>query len=347
MNPNAPTENYDPNSIFPNLTSTNPTPANIVIQNTYEINDLRSVSDFTGYSFSNYKKCEVKKQLIDCLLNRKLEGCCYWSAELICAGHLGELWEIILYYMAKHIHIGNPKMAVYLEMRYNIFRNILNKGHLTSDLDIRNDEECRKLFAEIMITMSISSRKMSFEGIKINKQNDFDMTYMKERLNAPSMKYAEVIFHSKDPKEIFIALNEFAYAVSKEGCNMTNACYWYEWLIEFDASCKKRKQQCICEPRNHPIDNKHRYDVIWVLWDVLFHYSERLQNKLITNDYVVMVVAGTDHNKEYVFNGGEQKIYAIIKANGYASYQTDVISLSNLQKTYKKVDLSVLSSVAP
>lgn len=272
---------YDPNSIYPAFTTQPPHPSNILVQNTHEINDMRSMTDFKGYSFSNYKKCDAKKQLIDALLNRKLEAACYWTAELICAGHLSEIWEIILYYMAKHIHIGNPKMAVYLQMRYNVFRNIMNKGNINSDLDVRNDEECRKLFAEIMITMSISPRKMSFEGIKINKQHDFDMTYMKERLNAPSMIYAESVFRQKDPKEIFIALNEFAYYISKDGYNMTSACYWYEWLIEFDASCKIRKQQCICEPREHSVENKYRCDVIWVLWDALFYYSKLLKNPLI------------------------------------------------------------------
>ena len=63
--------------------------------NFYEINDIRSHSEYKGISFSKYKKSDVKKQIIQNLLNSKVENANYWCAELICAGHYGELWDII------------------------------------------------------------------------------------------------------------------------------------------------------------------------------------------------------------------------------------------------------------
>jgi hypothetical protein len=263
---------YNPN-VYPQITNNEPISKTIAISETYEINDIRNVTDFRGISFSEYKKTDVKKQLIDSLKNSKIEAACYWSAELLCAGHFGELWEIILFFMSKCIHLGNPKIAIYLEMRYSIFRNIMNKGIYISELDARNDEECRKLFAEIMITLCLSSKKMSFEEIKLKKQDEFDLTNMKERLKADSMEYATPFFRKKDPKEIFIALNEFSYSISPNVNNINSACYWYEWLIEFDASCKKKKLQCVCEYRDVRVENKYRGDVVWVIWDAILHYA--------------------------------------------------------------------------
>jgi len=337
---------YNPNSVYPEVTNNNERPRKITIKETYEINDMRQANDFKGVSFSDYKKGDVKKQLIDAMLCNKLETACYWSAELICAGHFSDLWEIILYFTSKHIHIGNPKIAIYLEMRYNIFRNIMNKANIVNEIDARNDEECRKLFAEVMITLSLSQRKMSFEEVKIKRHEDFDMTYMKERLKAPSMKYAESFFMQKDPKEIFIALNEFAYSISSESANITNACYWFEWLIEFDASCKKRKLQCKCEPRNHPIEAKFRSDVIWVLWDAIMYYGEALNIPLVTKTlqsllrlFCIRYTNACGKRRKYMLYYAISLITETVPVNIHLVENKDLLSsgLSKVNFIYKQV----------
>jgi len=247
-----------------------------------DINDVRDPGQFKGESFSKYKKTEVRSQLLDNMLKGKIEPACYWSAELICAGHFMELWETILHFSAKHIHLGNPKIVSYIEMRFGVFRNIIQQGHHLNELQLRNNPNIRKLFAEIIAVLTYSNRKHSFESIKINRVEEFDMTQMTERLKAPAMKYAEAIFRKEDPKELFIAVNEFAYNISADRRNMLNACYWVEWTIEFDLICRKRKESCLCEKRiEMPVENKYQRDIIWLIWDALDHYAELLENPFI------------------------------------------------------------------
>ena len=247
-----------------------------------EINDIRTPAQFKGISFSKYKKTDVRKQLIENIKNGKLEPACYWCAELICAGHYMEVWEIILHYVGKHIHLGNPKMVIYLEKRFEIFRNIITQGQYLNELQLRNHPTIRKLFAEIISALTLSNKKHSFEPIKINREEEFDMTQMTDRLKAPTVQYIEPIFKKDDPKELFIALNEFAYNISKDRHNMVGASYWIEWTIDFEAICKKRKTNIVCEPRSFvTVEKKFKKDTIWLLWDVIFHYSGLLQNQFI------------------------------------------------------------------
>jgi hypothetical protein len=92
---------------------------------------------------------------------------------------------------------------------------------------------------------------------------------MTDRFKAPTRKYAEEVFMTDDPKELFIAINEFAYNISQDGKNIINACYWIEWIMEFESLCKNKKEKIKCERRsNIPVESKSQMDIIWIVWDL-------------------------------------------------------------------------------
>jgi hypothetical protein len=121
------------------------------------------------------------------------------------------------------------------------------------------------------------------------------------------MSYIEPIFKKDDPKEFFIAANEFAYNISNDKLNMLNACYWIEWTIEFNTLCKKKKNQSACESRTFvKVDPKLRNDIIWILWECIIHYSnyksdfiQQVIQSLFTL-FCIKYSAGSNKKRRYI-----------------------------------------------
>lgn len=246
-----------------------------------EINDKRLQKEFSGFSFSQFKKTEVKKQLIKSIQDGKVETANYWCAELLCAGHFLEIWETIILIMGKHIHYGNPKLPIYIELRIKNFKDIVSNGYVDREIHMRNNEKIRNLFAEIISILCFSQKKHSYDSIKI-KKTDYDLTEINFRLKADNIHYCDGVYKKDDPKELFIAYNEFLYCISKQHANMSNACYWMEWISEYESLCKKQKEGCSCERRGFiPVDTKKQTDIIWMVWDALIYESIK-RHKIVT-----------------------------------------------------------------
>ena len=244
------------------------------------IEDTRWIEEFRNKSFSGYKLTDVKKVLTTSMLNNNIEQITYWVCELVCSGHYIDLWEIALAYMTKYIYTGNPRLPMYVELRFKKFREIINNGYLGNELKMRNNAMIRFIFIEMMFVLSYSNRKHELKRIKIDKK-DFNMDVLRQRFKADTLVYVNKVFKKEDAKDLFIAVNELVYHLEKTK-KIMSVCYWIEWILNFELQCKTKK--CLCAERDYQVDAKHKRDPVWLIWDVLAQQKKHtsLISSLIT-----------------------------------------------------------------
>jgi len=248
------------------------------MHNSADIIDDRISSQFRTSTFSNYKRTRVRDELKlswskDPTIE-VLEDCCYWSAELVCAGHYLDVWESVLSFYSRSIHLANPKLAIYLAMKYDHFANALTQDYLATELDGRNCPDVRQTIAEVVCVLSLSPKLPGgeIEAVKLNPTNEMNFSILSNKLAAPHDQFAGAAFQKDDPHELFVAMNEFAFILQSDATPTSAAWYWIEWTLEFDVYMKKRNQQLqIARRLKVAADIKYQRDVVWLIWDVLFH----------------------------------------------------------------------------
>ena len=194
------------------------------------IDDNRTTAEFKGITYSGFKCSTVMQRLADSMINEKIENACYWCAELICSGHYIELWETLIQFYCKYVHISNPKLSIYMANKICKFRDNMNEADSEQEqLDFRNDEGFRSLFIEFVVILSLSSKKYTVQPVKV-KQDDFNMLNFKDLLHAPDLSFGEKVLKEDDPKELMIAINELSFNLNEKEANTMRAYYWYEWL---------------------------------------------------------------------------------------------------------------------
>lgn len=244
------------------------------------IDDIRT--EFKTITFSKYQRSDVKKEWMNTMIKGKIEPCCYWTTELVCSGLFVDLWDLILSFYAKYIHKGNPKLPIYIHMRFQTFRQIAEG---VPELSLRNVHEIRLLFIEMVCLLCTSNRYHSYEIIQIPKDEGIPTS----RLKAPTIEFNKA-FQSADPKELFISMNEFGYMLHSK--NTIGACFWVEWLLHFT-----QKKKCVILERNH--STKYRTDSIWLLWDTILVYAEGiLVRKIIDAVLSLFSIAFVPASKE-------------------------------------------------
>lgn len=246
------------------------------------INDKREDAEFRNITFSGYKKTACKKSFVASLNGSSLEESLHWCTEFICAGHYLDIWETIILMVSRNIHIGNPKLPIYIANKYSAFRDAIYPYVSSGDLlSSRNDPTIRGIFCELICIICLSKKKQPINGIHLNKTSCFELPSISYNSKAPSTKYTINIIQEDDPREICIAANEFAFNISNDSNNMITACYWIEWMIAIGTRYKQMKTPLECSIREFiPTDDKFKKEPICIVWEIILNEVKERKDRL-------------------------------------------------------------------
>ena len=106
----------------------------------------------------------------------------------------------------------------------------------------------------------------------------------------------------EDPKELILSINELSYHISKDSNNTIFACYWINWIIEYELRCRRQKKELICQRRNVNVESKMQKNTIWIVWDVFLFYTknDKVLEKIVKSSLNLFCIQyNYSSNKKY------------------------------------------------
>ena len=281
--------------------------------------DPRPLESFKDKTFSDFKKKDVFKKLFECLGSQKIEESCYWVTECIVSGYNLELFEKLIIYCSKMIHINNPSLPTFLWRRYKTFLNSfdhIDKKHRDQLIHLRNTQSVRNCFFDLVTTIIDSSTEKQFTIEKIS-DDDFQFTAIQNKLSATMQILPTSIIKFTDPEELRIIMNEFFFHLKNENGGYNRSCYWVTWLCQWEKMNKKKKIKFEIECRDiSEVNPKYCKDCIWLLWEVIFEEAN------LRNDNIKLQIQSLYRMFRHNYTCGKRntRLPLIFHAIGYLTY---------------------------
>lgn len=249
----------------------------------YKITDTRDLSSFKQKTFSGYKKNDVINAVLKSIETKKVENACNWCCECIVSGYTILLWEKLINFSSKMIHINSPNIPFYLLKKNRILFNQIERLGRSKEnvLLLRNSQMVRNLLFDVVSTLTVAPKTKRYDKLpKLDEKEDFQFHNIQKRLCAQMNILPDCIMHFNDPDELRIIINEFFTLLKNEQFGYERCCYWIIWLIKWEQLHKKKKTSWTVDARNvEGINKKFCADIIWILWETIFEEMK------IRNDY--------------------------------------------------------------
>lgn len=218
-------------------------------------------------SFGGHRIADVKRALLEGLLQRQTEAACYWAAELVCGGNYVELWDLLLTFYGQHL--ASPLLAPYIELRAIQFK-VQMQAKSDDDCIVDIEPRLRRIFSELVCVMTLAARKVPLTEVSLPKTPECHLVEsLRDRFKAPHTGFAGEVWNTEEDgsHQLFIAVNEFAFCLNER--LIIEALFWVEWIARYPESIGARAFA--------PVLAKHKHDAIWIVWELLLKQTATLK----------------------------------------------------------------------
>tara|TARA_B100001059_G_scaffold234776_1_gene278200 strand:+ start:589 stop:1680 length:1092 start_codon:yes stop_codon:yes gene_type:complete len=320
----------------------------------YKIIDTRLNEEFKQKTFSGFQKKDVIAALFKSIDQGKIEAACHWCTECIVSGYTMKIWDRLIVYACKIVHINNPKLPFFLYKKNMIIFNQLNRLECKNKdyLILRNSQMIRNLLCDLITTIITSEKKKRYD--KLLKIKDSDMN-ISNKLQANIHILPSSILRFDDPEELKIIINEFYFHLKNQLSGYDKAVYWILWLLEWERKHKKNKENWTIPERKVNIKaDKDKGDFIWIIWETIFVEMNNRDNNMMKNCIKVLYSLYTNN---YTGSKRNTRIFLVYCAIGHLTNNLDytksirlnhavfIQTQANINKMYEIVKRSEKNNV--
>lgn len=228
----------------------------------YMIHDTRK---FDKTSYSAYNKKSVFTEWMKAILHTQYETACHYTAEIDCSLWQDELWERIILFASKHVHIHNPSLPIFLNRQFLKFVE-LSKAENPSRL--RNNDSHRKIVCQLVGILVYSGKGPIYELPKI----DAHSAKIEELKTYPLHGVIQLVNKPGDSPLLMTILNGICIFLEQGLIHKALECLAI--LIQIEKDMKKNKAEILVNARTMKwIPVKYRLDWMWVLWEMLLTWN--------------------------------------------------------------------------
>jgi len=232
-------------------------------------------------------ECEVQlielKHAID---SRNIEKSISIGVELHCSGKFKELWNIMISYILKHIHIIDDKLIKKLYIKRARYQDAKKQIH--QKIALRNVNILRKDLIELLGYISLLPKRDIYQYIPTHyyyheyNQNSSLMSYGK--LSDTDKYYVQEVINNSNVKEgMMNAIKEIEYQIRiiNESENidikdsMDKLFYWIGFILSYTPGNNDYQQFLNNDISEVKKLSKNKY--IWIVWNILIKYSKETE----------------------------------------------------------------------